>query len=414
MSYVVSDKARADLNRLLEHPQVQKALAFIDEDQDNTLTQHIRLTGIEAPTFQEQQRAEAYADMLRQLGLEDVHIDRGGNVIGLRRGTVPGPALLVEAHLDTVFPMGSVKNVDMKDGYLFAPGICDDTRGLINILGVIRALNAAGIATSRDIIFMGTTREEGAGSMGGMKDFLADHPGGIARCISIDSASLNSIIYCATGLRTVEFIFHGIGGHAYAAFGQVAQPVHAAARAAAKIAAMEVPSDPRTTFAVSNFHAGNMSGMHAIPAEARIVVNYRSNDPAELEKLHERIFRIVQESCDEETARWGKDVVTWDYATHCDVPAGHQDAHAPMVDSLCAILRHMDLEPVLLPGGATNCNITIAQGIPSVCMGTNYFPTGKEVPTMDHTLAERFPIEGAYKAVQAAFLMTVLWAGLSE
>lgn len=413
MGYVVSDKAKAMLQQLLAKQQVQKGLSFIENDQDNSLEEHIRLTCIEAPTFQEAQRAQAYAELFRQLGLEDVHIDRGGNVIGLRRGSMPGPALLVEAHLDTVFPLGSVQGVKRENGYLYAPGICDDTRGLENILAVIRALNNADITTCRDIIFMGTTREEGAGSMGGMKDFLADHPGEIAGCISIDSASLSNVIYCATGLRTMEFIFHGVGGHAYAAFGQVAQPVHAAARAAAKIAAMEVPADPKTTFAVSNFHAGNMSGMHAIPAEARIVVNYRSNDPAELEKLHERIFRIIQESCDEETSRWGKDVITWESQCHCDVPAGSQDAHAPMVDSLCAILRHMELEPTLLPGGATNCNITIAQGIPSVCMGTNYFPTGKEVPTMDHSLAEKFPIEGAYKAVQAAFLMTLLWAGIA-
>jgi len=316
----------------------------------------------------------------------------------------------VEAHMDTVFPMGSVQGVKRENGFLYAPGICDDTRGLAVILGVIRALNASGITACSDILFAGTTREEGGGAMGGMKDLLADIGDDIACVLSVDSASIENIIYCATGLRTMEFTFRGIGGHAYSAFGEVAQPVHAAARVAAKIATMDVPRDPRTTFAVSNFHAGNMAGMHAIPAECSIVVNYRSNDPAVLEDLHRRIFSIVQEACDEETARWGKDVITWSHQCHCDVPAGSQDVHSKLVEQLSAVIRLMGREPRFLPGGATNCNISIARGIPSVCMGFSWCEEG--VATMDHTLNEKFPIVNAFKGVQTAFLMTLLAAGM--
>ena len=412
MQYDVSARAQSAIKALLDHPKVINALEFAKADQPLCLKQHIELTEIEAPTYQESARAEAFSKLLRDEGLENVHIGKGGNVIGVLPGSGSGKKVLVDAHMDTVFPMGSVKKVREENGILYAPGICDDTRALAMILSAIRALKAAGIRPQKDVIFLGSTREEGSGSMGGMVDFLSEHQDEIGLCISVDSAALQNIIYCATGLRTVEFTFRGIGGHAYSAFGDVAQCVHAAARAAAAIADLSVPSDPKTTFAVSNFHAGNPSSMHAIPAEASIIVNYRSNDPETLEKLHGRIFEIIKKAADDETRRWGKDTITWDYKVHCDVPAGSQDAHAPIVDDLAAVIQHLGCRPTLLPGGATNLNITVSKGIPSVCMGTTWSPDSMPVPTLDHTLSEWFPTDGAYKAVQALILLLLGQTGI--
>ena len=55
----------------------------------------------------------------------------------------------------------------------------------------------------------------------------------------------------------------------YGAFGDMANPLHAAARAVAKIADFQVPAVPKTTFCVSNFHAGNDAGIHAVNLECR-------------------------------------------------------------------------------------------------------------------------------------------------
>ena len=90
MSYIVSNEARAALAALKANPQVMKAIGFAEADQPRCLEEHIRLTEIEAPTYQESARAEAFAEMLRSEGLEDVHIGKGGNVIGTLKGTVPG------------------------------------------------------------------------------------------------------------------------------------------------------------------------------------------------------------------------------------------------------------------------------------------------------------------------------------
>ena len=62
---------------------------------------------------------------------------------------------------------------------------------------------------------------------------------------------------------------------------------------------------------------------------------------------------------------------------------------------------------------ADNCNITITRGIPSVCMGMTWSPDKNNAGTLDHTLAEWFPIEGAYKGVQALVLMMLLKAGIA-
>ena len=164
MAYEVSGEVRAALSALLDNPQVQRAVAFAEADQPRCLEEHIRLTEIEAPTYEEAARAEAFAALLKAEGLEDVHIGKGGNVIGVLRGSVPGKKVLVDGHLDTVFPFGSVTKVREENGILYAPGICDDTRALAMMLSAIRALKAADIRTCRDVIFLGSTREEGSGT----------------------------------------------------------------------------------------------------------------------------------------------------------------------------------------------------------------------------------------------------------
>ena len=402
------------LARLAAMPQVARALSWIEKDHDRCIGEQIELTRLEAPTFHEQERARALEQKFREVGLSQVHTDRGGNVIGVRRGEKNGPRVLIEAHMDTVFPLGSVKNVEERDGMLFAPGVSDDTRGLAELLSLTRALEECAVPLNGDLIFAGTTREEGGGSMRGMAELLDAMDGQIDASISMDSGCMANVIYEATGIRTVEVTFHGVGGHAFVAFGQVAQPLHAAARAAAKIAALKVPQDPRTTFCVSNFHAGNEAAMHAIPPTATIIVNYRSNDAATLEALDKQVFAAIQEACDEETARWGKDKITWSRQTRCDVPAGTQDVRGPMVEGLCGVISHLGMQPNILRGGATNCNIAIAKGIPAVCMSTCPPVDGAAVNTMDHTLAECFPTAGAYKGVQAALMMALLCTGAGE
>ena len=411
MEYVVSESVKNALAELLGDPAVRAALKLIEADQERSIGETCELTEIESPTFHEEGRAAVLARKFQEAGLADVHIDRGGNVVGLFEGLSDIPKILVEGHMDTVFPFGSVHGVHRENGRLYAPGVGDDTRALAMILSIIRAMKAAGVRPKRSILFVGTTREEGMGSLGGMKDFLTDNREDLAAAVSIDNGDMAGLTYQATGFRTYEVIFHGKGGHAEGAFGEVASPLSAAARAVAKIAEFRVPEDPRTTFCISNFHAGTDAGVHAFPAEASIKINFRSNSQEELEILDERIFRVVEEACEEETARWGCDRITWDRKIFCDVPAGTQDPHAPIVEAAMEVLRYVGQEPFLYRGGSTNGNMTIAAGLPAVVIGRGWYDPGAPRDNRNHTLEENFPERNAYRAVQAAFLTAMLAAG---
>jgi len=335
-------------------------------------------------------------------------VDEFGNAVALWKGAGTGPKILVEAHLDTVFPKGSVKEVRRENGILYAPGIVDDTRGLAVLLSALRGLKASGLQTKGDIVFVGTSREEGMGSLGGMKDFL-DHNPDIDGSISVDGAWTESITYEATGFKTYEVNFYGIGGHAYGAFGLMANPLHAAARAVAKIADFQVSADPKTTFCVSNFHAGNDAGVHAIVPKATIKFNFRSNSAELLEELNDRIFKAIQEACDEETARWGKDTITWDSVQYCDVPAGNQDIHAPLVEATYLAAKHLSPDPEKVyfnQGGSVNGNMAVARGLPCVTIG------GGLVDTKCHNLEEYYPTENSHLCPQEVMLLLLMAAGI--
>ena len=406
MEYKVSEQVRQKFDALVKDEKVQKALKFMEEDQDAVIDRQIELTLIPAPTYHEQKKAERMLEMFKEEGLSDCHIDEYGNCVGIRKGTGGGKTTLVEGHMDTVFALDTELKIVREDGFIKCPGIVDDTRGCAAVLSTIRALNAAGIQTKGDIHFVGTVQEEGTGALKGMKYYVDHHPE-LEASISVDGPGYQEITYEATGIQTYEVNFNGIGGHACGMFGKVANPLHAAARAIAKISEFRVPADPMTTFAVTNFHAGSFEAVHAIVPTAQIRFNFRSNSQQELEKLRDRIFAAIDEACKEETDRWGMDTITYEVKHICDVNAGHQDSHASIVEGAMAAAEFLGCaEPKLGNGGSTNCNRALEAGLPAVCLGG-----GCDYDCQCHTLDEQFKVEDAFKGCQQTLLMTLLCAG---
>lgn len=406
MAYEVSEKIQQRFDALTETDAVKKALQFIEEDQEAVIDRQVELTLIPAPTYREGKKAERLLELFKEEGLSDCHIDEFGNCVGIRKGCGGGKTVVIEGHMDTVFPLDTELKIVKEDGFIKCPGIVDDTRGCAVVLAVIRALNASGIRTKGDIHFVGTVQEEGTGALKGMQYYVNHHPE-LDASISIDGPGYDEIVYEATGIQTYEVTFKGIGGHACGAFAKVANPLHAAARAIAKIAEFRVPAEPMTTFAVTNFQAGSFEAVHAIVPEAMIRFNFRSNSQEELEKLRDRIFAAIEAACKEETDRWGQDTITYEVKHICDVNAGGQDCHAPIVEAAMAAAKYLGCdEPKLGNGGSTNCNRALEAGLPAVCLGMT-----EEYDCQAHTLSEQFKIEGSHKGSQEALLLTLLCAG---
>ena len=168
-------------------------------------------------------------------------IDEKFNVYGKIYGSgKTGKSVLLEGHLDTVFSFGTVTDVIEKDGKLYAPGICDDTRALAANLSVIRALVNSGLRPHHDIMIAGTAAEEGLGAMSGMKYLVNNKAEEILAAISIDGPSNDVMYFNATGMINYDVTYTGPGGHAYLAFG-TPSAVQAMGRAIAALSDMQVP-----------------------------------------------------------------------------------------------------------------------------------------------------------------------------
>lgn len=408
MDYKPSIERKKAMEQLAANEKIQKALAFIEADHENTIAQQIELTQIPAPTFHERKKAERLKEMFIEAGLEEVTITEAGNVTGIRRGTASGRKVALEGHMDTVYPLDTEITIRRDEDFIYGPGIVDDTRALATELSVIRALNHAGIQTKKDLIFVGTVQEEGKGGFKGMKAFLNNRDD-IDACICMDGDGSNGIIYQSTGFKTIEVTFHGIGGHAYVAFGNIANPLHAAARAVAKISDIQVPTEPKTTFCVSNFHAGNDAGIHAIVSEATIKINYRSNGQKELEQLDAKIMQCIEEACQEETRRWGKNEITYSVKTWCDVQAGSLDEHDEIVENTWCAIEAIGNKPDLRHGVSTNASIGICKNLPTVCIGA-----GDTECYIHNAEKERFPLHESWKLPQLALLVALSMSGIEK
>jgi len=152
-----------------DNPRLRAALDTIKAQEAWTIDQQISLCEIPAPPYKEAVRGAEYRRRLQALGITNVRIDSVGNVIAERRGTGNGPTVLIEGHLDTVFPEGTDVKVKRTGTMLAGPGIGDDCRGLAVVLSVVRAFQRANVQTQGTVYFVGDVGEEGQGNLRGTR-----------------------------------------------------------------------------------------------------------------------------------------------------------------------------------------------------------------------------------------------------
>ncbi len=399
---VISADARAGFAAINAHPQVRKGLEFLKADDANTLAELKTLVVIPAPPFKEKARAESFRARLAALGLKDVRIDAEGNAIGVRPGSGGGPKLVVAAHLDTVFPEGTDLTIKEKDGKLYAPGIGDDTRGLADLLSVIRAFNATGIKTVGDIVFVGNVGEEGLGDLRGVKALFRDDKS-IDGFISIDGAEPDRITYLATGSHRYRISFKGPGGHSFSAFG-LPSAIHAMGRAIAKIGDLKTPPKPKTTFTVGTVQGG--TSVNAIAGDAAMEVDMRSDDNAPLLEIEAQILKAVKDAVAEENARWASDRITVEIKLVGDRPAGIQPLETPTVQAAFMATSAIGLKPRAEGASSTDSNLPISLGVPAVTLGRG----GKG--GANHSLGEWWDPTDAYLGPQRHFLTLLTLVGI--
>ena len=392
-----------DLEAILAHPKIVKALDDIKADDERAFAEQKRITEIPAPPFKEKVRAEYYQKRMQELGFKDASIDAEGNVIALRKGSGGKPKLVVSAHLDTVFPEGTDVTVREKDGVIHGPGIGDDSRGLAALLSMLQALNKNEIATVGDVLFVGTVGEEELGNLRGVKALFRDHKD-IDGFISVDGLAINRMVNQSTGSHRYELIFRGPGGHSFQEFG-LPSAVHAMGRAIAKISELLVPAEPRTTFTVGTVRGG--TSVNAIAGEARMTVDMRSNSTDELFKLEARLLALVKDAVADENKRWNTDKMTVEIKMIGDRPAG-----AIAEDSPIALAARRAVEGVMsgpritFAGSSTDSNIAMSLGIPAMTLGG-----GGEGGNW-HSLNEWYKPVDAYVGPQSVLLAMLGMLGL--
>lgn len=359
-----------EVANLTQEKSVLAAFAEIDRLNPQTLQEHIKLNEIPAPPFKETIRGLAYKSMLEEVGGVKVWIDSVGNVLALRKGRTGKRLIALDGHLDTVFPEGTDVQVKLKGDTLFAPGIGDNTRGLMVVLTVLRAMESATIETEDDILFVATVGEEGNGDLRGVKYLFEESDFKIDSWISIDASGVGAISNQGTGSIRYKVNLSGPGGHSWGDFGLV-NPHHALGSMihyfSRNAAVFSAEAKTKTSYNIGKIGGG--TSVNSIPFESWMEVDMRSEDDESLNKMDSVFKASMYEGFNEYNAtRKTQPALTLSVDRIGYRPSGITSPSAPLVQRSMAAIQQFGITPSLFVMSG-NANLPISKGIPAVTLG---------------------------------------------
>jgi acetylornithine deacetylase/succinyl-diaminopimelate desuccinylase-like protein len=324
----------------------------------------IAIQQIPAPTGNEAQRARWVADYLRQGGFAEVQMDALDNVYARVAGARRGPALLVSAHTDTVFPAETNLSItrEPSSARVFGPGLGDNSTGVAALLWLGQQLRQRPPAV--DVWLVANTGEEGNGDLRGMRGAVDRLAGQIGACIVIEGMGLSRVVHRGLGSRRFRIEVTAPGGHSWSDFG-AASAVHVLVQLAADLTRLKAPAHPRTTFNIGVIGGGR--SINTIAQQSSLELDLRSEDPAALNAIVAQANAIVDRYT---TPRWQQAGVAVRRTLIGDRPAGEiADDHA-LVLAAFGSLAAIGIQPQPhTRTSSTDANIPLSRGLPAVCIG---------------------------------------------
>jgi acetylornithine deacetylase/succinyl-diaminopimelate desuccinylase-like protein len=182
--------------------------------------------------------------------------------------------------------------------------------------------------------------------------------------ISVDGTGLG---LTARGVGSNRYLvtYKGRGGHSYGAFG-MPNPAHAMGRAIARIADIQVPTSPKTTFNIGRVEGG--TSVNSIPISVSMEVDLRSESAKELAALDERLRAAFQAGLDGEKKRWpeSKAILELEIKTMGLRPAAEPPDSSPIVRKAMAAAKLAGITVFATRAGSTDSNIPMSLGIPAI------------------------------------------------
>lgn len=340
------------------HPAVRAALADL-ADYRPTLATAIEIQQVPAPTFAERPRSVLVSQRMQALGLHDVEIDELGNVYGRRPGIVERPALLISAHLDTVFTADTDLSIRYEGEHVYGPGIGDNSVGVAGLLRLAEIYQRCDLPMQGDIWFVANVGEEGLGDLRGMRAVVERLRTRIGGVIVIEGCDFGSLHHQAIGVRRFRIEARGPGGHSWGNFG-TPSAIHVLVRLAARLTELQVPVSPRTTFNIGMISGG--TSVNTIAHYASMLLDLRSVSSAVLSDLVSEVYRLVEE------ATLDQPEVHLQIVKVGDRPSGAIPREHPLVQAAVAAYQMVGAQ-ISFQQSSTDANIPLSLGIPAICVG---------------------------------------------
>jgi acetylornithine deacetylase/succinyl-diaminopimelate desuccinylase-like protein len=379
---------------LASSERIEAVRAAADAVTPDVLELTALISAVPSPTGEETAKSLLVERLFATAGLTTER-DAIGDVVGVIPGRPPSRAgssrLVVAAHIDTVFPIGTPLEVRRSAERLSGPGVGDNSVAVAAAIKLADLLRIAGEVPAVDVLLTGNVGEEGLGNLRGIREVLAARSD-IGAVVALEGHNLGRVTHVAVGSRRFRITVKGPGGHSWGDFGRP-NAIHGLSRLVAELDAIPLPRSPKTTLNVGMISGG--VSVNTIAPEASCLLDLRSIDESALRRLSDRVTRLVDRSN-------RGDAVICQAESIGERPAGVVAADSPIVQIAASTLTALGLEPSF-DASSTDANVPIAAGIPAVCIGLT---TGGNV----HRTDEFIDLEPVAKGVTQLALLTLALA----
>jgi tripeptide aminopeptidase len=322
-------------------------------DLDRWITNAIALQKIPAPTFGEDARGEFMYNAFRAAGAQPVQIDVAGNVYA-RCCHDQGPALIVSAHLDSVFPPSQAKPAYIHDRCLYGPGIGDNAIALAALLELASEWDEG----PGEIWLVADVAEEGLGNLLGMQH-VVEHFGANARAyLVIEGMALGYVYNQGLPVRRFRLTAETDGGHAWIHTGRPSA-IHILTQLAAELLEIPLPTNPRTSFNIGRIAGGTT--VNTIADTAEMEVDLRSVDDSVIQDIVGQVEAIVD--------KHRQDSLNLVMEAIGHRPGGELSADSPLVQAAIHANEQAGLGSPSMEMGSTDASFPLSLGLPAICVG---------------------------------------------